>query len=50
MRLKLTFGVTGGSANVGFADEEPSGISSSEYGDSSFGEAAAVPFFRLRCL
>jgi len=46
----VTGGVTGGSADTKSTDEKPSGISSSEGGDSSFDKAAAFPFFRLRCL
>jgi hypothetical protein len=41
-------GVTSGSPNAGSADVKPSG--NSEDGDSSFGEAAAFAFCRLRCL
>jgi hypothetical protein len=47
--VTVGYGVKGGSANAD-SDENPSGISGSEDGDSLFDDAAAFAFCRLRCL
>jgi hypothetical protein len=50
LTVTVTGGVAGGSADTESTDEKPSGINNSVDGASSFSEAAAFPFFRLRCL